>query len=179
MNFFPSAPFVPASERLGRHRYAHVLSADRRVCRFSKRSRLAHTSADALVDERNDTCIQERLLPLVSSYDKNELIESWGLRHCSSCNRLWCRDQGADRNMLSRTLWLLNQLRNEPIPVLQPHSSPSRGSVLSKAPVRRIAYKLDGPSYLCREHRDTQTPTQALACATIPITETKVGTNPH
>jgi len=160
VDFFPSVPFVPASERLGRHRYAPVLSADRRVCRFSK-------------------SIQERVLLLASSFDKNELIESWGLRYCSNCNRLWCRDHGADRNMLSRTLWLLSQPRNEPIPVLQPQSSPSRCSVLSKAPVRRIAYKLDGPSYLCRGQRSTQTPTQAPACATIPITETKVGTNPH
>jgi len=100
---------------------------------------------------------------MASSYDKHELIESWGLRHCVNCNRLWCRDRCATGNMMSRTLWLLTQIPNE---LISPSVlSPSNDGVLAVR-VRR-PYKLDGPSYLRRQARVASSSTTTTSSSSV------------
>ncbi|KAK9324198.1 hypothetical protein V1517DRAFT_317925 [Lipomyces orientalis] len=63
------------------------------------------------------------------AYDCRQLLTPWGLKYCSNCKRLWCRDKNATHNFLSRMVFLL----------AQPKES-----------------RQDGPGYLCRQVRQEQ-----------------------
>ncbi|KAK9488656.1 hypothetical protein V1527DRAFT_457226 [Lipomyces starkeyi] len=45
----------------------------------------------------------------VGAYDRRQLLTLWGLRYCSNCNRLWCRDKNATHNLFSRMVFLLQR----------------------------------------------------------------------
>jgi hypothetical protein len=110
-SFDPAYLLTPLGERVVRKRKPASISSDRLVARVRQGSPEHRASA----------------------YAPSCLYESWGLRHCSACNRLWCRDVNACRNMTSRALWCLFQ------------PAPPDPTVI--APFRR---KPDGPAYLRR-----------------------------
>ncbi|KAK9328268.1 hypothetical protein V1520DRAFT_226922 [Lipomyces starkeyi] len=58
----------------------------------------------------------------------------WGLKYCSNCNRLWCRDKNATHNFFSRMVFLLAK---------------PKGAVADAVAESRQ----DGPGYLCRQVR--------------------------
>ena len=147
----PFSPFEVAFLRSGRHRFAPTLKPA---------ARLARRPRTAAVDGSEDDAAE--IDSIASSHDRRNLIESWGLRFCACCNRLWCRDKNADRNMMSRALWLIARTPN------LPHSSSPTSEVVPAVRVR-LPYKLDGPSYLCRQPRVSHSPS----------TETTVGMNPR
>ncbi|KAK9359666.1 hypothetical protein V1504DRAFT_196110 [Lipomyces starkeyi] len=68
------------------------------------------------------------------AYDRRQLLTPWGLKYCSNCNRLWCRDKNSTHNFFSRMVFLLAQ---------------PKGAVADAVAESRQ----DGPGYLCRQVR--------------------------
>ncbi|KAK9338913.1 hypothetical protein V1521DRAFT_429210 [Lipomyces starkeyi] len=71
------------------------------------------------------------------AYDRRQLLTPWGLKYCSNCNRLWCRDKIATHNVFSRMVFLPAQ---------------PKGAVANAVAESRQ----DGPGYLCRQVRQEQ-----------------------
>ncbi|KAK9345651.1 hypothetical protein V1522DRAFT_443182, partial [Lipomyces starkeyi] len=67
------------------------------------------------------------------AYLRRQLLTPWGLKYCSNCNRLWCRDKNATHNFFSR----MNRVK----------------MVVADAVAES---RQDGPRHLCRQVRQDQ-----------------------